>query len=314
MSMKANPTAIGAFIVGAVLLFISLLLVFGTGEMFKDSTRHVLYFDGSLQGLRVGAPVTMKGVKIGEVKKIRINVYPGDHVEILTEVQIDVTGDNSIYVIGDEEDVTTTAQLIEDGLRAQLGTQSLLTGLLYIELDFFPDSKADLKNLGSSPYVELPTMPTELEQFTQALEKVDLNKISETLQSTLEGVDRLVNHPRLPVLVDNVDKALVDIQSLANSLESDFSLLTQDATPVLKNSNALLVNLNKELPIIQRQLEEALSKIEGAGESADFILSDDSPLMYELIQASQSIGDAADQLRALSQTLETKPESIIKGK
>lgn len=313
MNLKASPAAIGAFIIGSVMIFIALVIFFGSGSLFKDVARYVLYFDGSLQGLRPGAPVSMRGVEIGEVKRIRLNVYRQQGVEILTEVIIEVDNER-YYQVDDTEQGSSVDQLIEDGMRAQLRTQSLLTGLLNIEFGFYPGTVVNLKNLGSSPYLELPTIPTELEVFTRQLEKMDLDKMRGNLENILQGMDELVNHPDNFLLLKNMDKALVDIQSLANSLESDIAELQQDVGPLLRNTNTLVEGLNKQLPETVANLNASLEQLERTGQGAEFILSDDSPLMYELIQATQSIGDAADQMRALSQTLENKPESILKGK
>ena len=74
MNKKTSPTLIGAFIVGAVVLLVIAVIAFGSGRLFKQSKEFVLYFDNSVNGLRVGAPVKFKGVEIGSVKDIRLQL------------------------------------------------------------------------------------------------------------------------------------------------------------------------------------------------------------------------------------------------
>jgi paraquat-inducible protein B len=153
MSKKASPVAIGVFVLGAIAIVLIGTVFFGASTFFDRTEKFVLYFDGSLQGLKVGAPVSMKGVQVGTVKTISINVYENKQLDVFTEVVIEVNIDN-FHQMGDHKVHTGAQQLVHDGLRAQLRLQSLLTGLLYVELDFFPRSAVDLKNLQASKLPE----------------------------------------------------------------------------------------------------------------------------------------------------------------
>jgi paraquat-inducible protein B len=74
MNKKISPAVIGAFVIGAVALIIIAILVFGSGRLFRQTRDFVLYFDNSVNGLRIGAPVKIKGVEIGSVKDIRLQL------------------------------------------------------------------------------------------------------------------------------------------------------------------------------------------------------------------------------------------------
>ena len=67
MARRANPAMIGAFVLGALFLAVAALVAFGGGKLFKRTQAHVAYFEGSLKGMAIGAPVTFNGVKIGSV-------------------------------------------------------------------------------------------------------------------------------------------------------------------------------------------------------------------------------------------------------
>ena len=72
MSKTANKTLIGAFAVGAAALLLLAVAVFGSGMLFKETARFVLFFDRSVSGLSVGSPVVFQGVPVGRVTDIRL--------------------------------------------------------------------------------------------------------------------------------------------------------------------------------------------------------------------------------------------------
>src|SRR5690606_27386262 len=132
MSRRVSPTAVGSFVLAMAFLTVLLVLLFSGGNWFAESRRYELLYDTSVIGLNVGAPVTLKGVPIGQVQAIRARMY-GDSLEVLNSVVIEVRAD-ALELMGNGEDsAEIVASLIERGLGAQLRLQSLLTGLLYVE-------------------------------------------------------------------------------------------------------------------------------------------------------------------------------------
>ena len=140
MATKTNPTVIGAFIVGAVGLMIAAVLVLSGGQWFTDKDRFVLYFEGSVNGLNVGAPVKFRGVEVGTVTGVRALYNPKDYtawIQVVAEVEPGRFSEVVDGVIAPASSSTPddVKMLIEQGLRAQLEVQSMVTGLLFIELD-----------------------------------------------------------------------------------------------------------------------------------------------------------------------------------
>ena len=86
---KNKSFAIGAFIVGALLVVFFALLFFSGGRIFSQKERVVMYFDGSVQGLQIGAPIKLKGVVLGEITDIQIN-FQSDDKPALTAVTADL--------------------------------------------------------------------------------------------------------------------------------------------------------------------------------------------------------------------------------
>src|SRR5439155_9984162 len=150
------------------------LAVLGSGTLFKKSHKFICFFRGSLNGLNVGAPVKVRGVQIGSVAEIRLRLDPSDG---RFKAERGVLGSLPVILDVDESQLTARGGtgealkpeelngMIKHGLRAQLGTESLLTGLLYIEVDLHPGTPLKLMlEPGSSPYLEIPTIPTNLQQ------------------------------------------------------------------------------------------------------------------------------------------------------
>ena len=84
-----NQAVIGAFVVGAVVLAVVGVIVFGSGKMFQKVNHYVMYFEGSVKGLNIGAPVTFRGVKIGSVVEISLHVNPENlkfHIPVVIEI------------------------------------------------------------------------------------------------------------------------------------------------------------------------------------------------------------------------------------
>jgi len=129
MGKRANPTVIGAFIVGAVALIVIGLLIFGRGRFFADTRKFVLYFDGSVKGLNVGAPVDFQGVRVGSVINVRVQYLPQNGA-FRTPVYIEVEP-GSIQAMGARKDDADRRQfmqsLVERGSRSCLSTSSSRT-------------------------------------------------------------------------------------------------------------------------------------------------------------------------------------------
>ena len=143
MNKKISPALIGAFVLGAVGLLVIAILVFGSGRLFRQTKEFVLYFDNSVNGLRVGAPVKFKGVEIGSVKDIRLQLEKNQElnkIPVIIEIDLEkLTSRGATAVVAENRESFQEA-IVERGLRGQLLMESLVTGLLYVGLDFFPDT------------------------------------------------------------------------------------------------------------------------------------------------------------------------------
>jgi paraquat-inducible protein B len=197
MGSKVSPTVIGAFVVGAIICMVAGVLLFGGGKFFTEKQPYVLFFDSSVEGLNVGAPVIFRGVQVGQVTEISAIADP-ETFDVRIKVMVEVV--QGVIKVGEEgerfkDHREGVQRLIQRGARASLRMQSFVTGLLYVAVDFYPGTP--IKLLGLDPaYPELPTVPSDLEQLKATLQQAmgELKNLPlETLFSELLGLLKRAN-------------------------------------------------------------------------------------------------------------------------
>ncbi|MDB6062703.1 MAG: paraquat-inducible protein [Verrucomicrobiaceae bacterium] len=318
MSRNANPVTVGAFVVGTLLLAFLMLLFFSGGHWWSKRDRYVLIYDTSIKGLNIGAPVTIKGVKIGEVTDIKARMY-GDSLSIFNTVTVDIDP-KMLERDGERDGGELIDELIKRGLCAQLRLQSLLTGLLYVDVDFHPDKIAQIKKI-PSPYKQIPTTPTDLEQLTRDLESIDVNKLGENLQQIVNGVNQFVNDSSLQNLVKNVEETLIAVRTSADAVKLQANRFGNAVIPLAEHGDQTVVELNRALPEMTVKLDQTLAALQQTAAALQqtsanttYLTSEDSPLLYRIEAAAASVNGAAEQVRRLTDTLEHHPEALIYGK
>jgi paraquat-inducible protein B len=329
MNKKMSPAVIGAFVLGAVALIVIAILVFGSGRLFRQTREFVLYFDNSVNGLRIGAPVKFKGVEIGSVKDIRLQLEKGAEVnKIPVIIEIDL---KKLTSRGAQADITVNREMfqqaiVDRGLRGQLEMESLVTGLLFVALDFLPGTPLNLVQQagGDYEYPEVPTLPTTLEQAKDAvtrimskLEDIDFKELDANLQATLKGVNRTVNSPEiesvlrsLARVMPKVDEAVVNIRNLAGTMDDKVKVLADDLQHTSADARLALKQAGDAL----KQTEETMKRAEAAVANIEALSDLDSPVNYELVKGLRDVSTAARSLRSLTDYLERNPRAPIFGK
>lgn len=309
MSRRANPVAIGAFVVGAVVLLVIGIMAFGSGAFFQNTTTYVMFFGGDVSGLRVGAPVTFRGVPLGTVTDIRATLQRRRQ---RVETRIAVYAELQEGAIDIGEDIPSPGEahegyrlLIDNGLRAQLQWQSLVTGQLFVQLDLHPDEPAIF--VGGDPDVlEIPTIPTPLEMaqrsIRRVLERLDelpLEEIVQNLNRTLEGAGKLLNADSTMRAVENLDAAVDEWRETIQGIGGRVDALSDEVGQTLASARGAI--------------EEARRAIADARGTVG-ALSEDSALRYEVSTLLAEATEAARALRTLAETLERNPESLLTGR
>ena len=316
MSEKQQTVAIGAFVLGAGLIAI-LLLIYLLGSGFGKTEKVVMVFDGSVKGLNVGAPLALRGVKVGEVTDIDL-ILDSAKTNVIMQIEANFDAQN-IHRKGITE-TDLTEELISRGLRAQLNSQSLLTGLLYVELDFHPESPLNLVDI-DSPYLQFPTIPTNLERITKKLEDLDISKLTDELESISNGVNTLVSSKQFQNLPADLANTLESVRELAAQMRTQLSSSGPKLNTVLDEAAVTVASANAQIPklatLVQtnlKTLNEAIAAFEKGMNGIDGLVSPDSATLYQLNMALQEMTRAGRSLQALSNTLEAQPESLLRGK
>ncbi len=334
MSRKANPATIGLFVVVALGLLVAGILLFSTGSLFSDSSRHAVFFQGSVRGLTVGSPVLFKGVRVGQVTEITLEVN-GTSLDINAPVIIEIE-DDQFKTVGEiderweqagEDDVINA--LIERGLRAQLQMQSFVTGQLAVQLDFLPGTDARYRMPKYSHYAdmhEIPAVVSDMEEvarraqkFVEELQNVPVAEIGQQVQDTLGAIERLaasaelagaiaaarslMESPEIPAAIANVSRAADRADSAMHAVTELAGSAGNSLPPVLEEANAALAGLREVLVEAQTTLSATRATL---GRDSDFRVRINL-LMDEMTRTSQS-------LRALTEMIQQQPESLLRGR
>jgi paraquat-inducible protein B len=305
MAKQANRMMIGGFVVLAVILLAASLVVFGSGKFFQKTLKFVLYFDESVKGLSVGAPVLFQGVQVGSVTSI---VIQADLAKMKTQIPVIIEIEPDRWQVhgGERNPRKNVQKLIEMGLRAQLIMQSFITGQLMIELDFHPGTPVILKNINKE-YAEIPTIPSTAEQLSRALGELDLKGLEKHLESTLAGVDQVVNNPNLTASIGALKDTLQDASKLLTRVDRQVDPLADDVKKAVKDFGKLANNVDSRVGGVATGLDKTMSTARGA-------ISEDSPLMVELENTLKEISAMSGSLRQLANYLDQHPEALIRGK
>lgn len=305
MNKRLNPTLIGAFVFGAITLLVVSIIIFGSGRLFQKTYEFILYFDSSVEGLNAGAPVKIRGVEIGTVKNILLSVDPseeGFNVPVIVELNPSQITDKglSAAALGDP---MAFESAIDRGLRGRLELQSVLTGLLAISLDVYPDSPVVLRQELGGEYQEIPTLPTPLEEVGTAITKViaqlkevDFKKLIDLTTETIHGLNQLVNAPETQGLTRSLDATNKGLQELITLTSEQFDLLSSRVDTTIQRTDAALTKTSDVLTEIK------------------FMVEEDSPLRHDVSRALNEITSAARSVRDLADYLDRNPNALLYGK
>jgi paraquat-inducible protein B len=302
-SRKANPAVIGGFVLGALALSVAAALVLSSGRLFQKSSRWVIFFDTPVTGLDIGAPVRFRGVQLGSVVEVAAFVDAAKDI-VATPVYIEIMQGAVRLPEGVVSDPQPTVKrwIRERDFRAQLKSQSFVTGKLYVDVGFHPKTPLDLKGLDPTT-PEIPAVPTQMEEIerlfetaAKRIEAMPLQEIAENLAGATASLDELLADPALKSSVANLDGALAETRALMAKVNEGYDGIEADVTGTLEQAEATLA-----------RMDEAVAEIRG-------LVAPGSPLNYEILVALEEITGAARSIRALGDALDRDPNQLIFGK
>lgn len=344
MRYRPNPKLIGAFVLGATFLAVVAVAVLGGNRLFQTTRTAVAYFDQSVAGLSTGAPVTFRGVRVGQVTDINLRVETDElsaRIPVFMEFQLDRIewAGNKGFT---QEQVD---RLIERGLRAKLVSQSFVTGQLAVELGFEPKVPARLVG-AREDMPEIPTAPGGLEQLKSSLEDLPLRDILTRTMSTMNRINELLNQPAVQELAPQALTVLQEYRGLAQDLRGKVGPLVDQVNQSADTANQTLDRTNQAVEKIEQELTRTLrsvrqvtdtlnarlgplaDKIERSSDaatgamrqteqtmaSANSVIEPGSATHRDLRRALDEFARAARSVRELAQQLERNPNALITGK
>jgi paraquat-inducible protein B len=330
MSQKASATAIGAFVLGAIALVITALLTFGSGKFLKDVENYVLVFRGNAKGLNIGAPVSFRGVKFGSVSDIQL-IWDASTDQAFVEVLVEVDGDAFREVesqpgVDRAEDKQVLPYLIDNlGLRAKLAPLSLVTGQLYIEFDFFPDTEAKLYGFNTK-YDEFPTLPSTIEELegilrtaVDNLKDLPFREILDKLASAVEGISSVLDKPAIKDTPEVLHRALLNLRDLTGKLNEQVTPLTESLTQTSDEANAAFADMRQIMRDERGDIVRLAESVESAAGQAREVLKQTGTVISAVDAAAidrlvQELSRAAVSIRVFADYLDRHPEALIRGK
>lgn len=341
---KANSKLIGAFVFGAVLLFMGAMFLFGSRDIFKERNCFVAYFEQSINGLNVGDPVKFRGIEVGYVAALE-GVYDPETSIVLPKVLLEFEPEALKNAKAETGKGTIFISLVDRGMRASLKSQSLVTGQLYVSLDFHPDNKARYLSNGTDKWPEMPTIDSGLGELFSALEGLPLDELVTQITSTLTSIEQVVSNQGISRSADYLPTLLATVNStigsIGNFTETDLLETTGQIRTTLANSdqsisqltdkltNETLVVLNEsmrsltktlteetlvELNTSMQKFEDVMEQLELTLETAQSRLDPADPLTYELTNTMREVARMSSSVKSLTDFLEAHPESLLRGR
>ncbi|WP_103029272.1 MlaD family protein [Salinibacter altiplanensis] len=335
MSQRVSPTLIGLFVVGALALGVVGVGAFGSGHFFEQRTTFISYFDESVNGLDVGAPVKFKGVPIGEVTDINLRVDLENEtfqVPVQYAINLDPVTDTSGARLNLDDPALLRAQ-IEDGLRAQLQLESIVTGKLYVELTYISNPDSAVLAQGPPSRLSIPTELSPLAKLGEGasglvtnLRQFDVTQINENLvtflvnaNDKLEALDAEAINRSALTTIESV-REVVESEEVRTTLQ-DMPKATERLRATIKDAQSLIQRLDRgveptadELETTSRQLRKTLKRMRRTMTEVDQTLSTDSGVGYQMNEALSNLSEATEALRVLIQSLERNPSMFLRGR
>lgn len=315
MSQRASSTLIGVFVVTAIILAVTVFLLVGNVGLFENREKVIMYFTGSVDGLNKGAPVNVRGVKVGTVTDINIEFHPVDgdfYIPVI--VQFEPYAVESVRTMQlPDPDAEHLKYMIEKlGLRAQLKLQSVLTSQMAIQLDYHPETAFQYHGNGKLP--EIPTIPMTFEKISEQLQDLPLEQIINDITSSLSSINEIVSSPDVMDAIRSLNKTMKTVDELARNINDKLQPLAGNANKTLGSVDQLVQNVNRNVQPLADNTIRALLDAQKTLSEIEALLNEDSTQIYNLNIALDEIAIAARSIRNFAETIERQPEILLRGR
>jgi paraquat-inducible protein B len=305
----AKPALVGAFVLSGLALLLVALMLFAGTRLFKREVHAVTYFQGSVAGLEVGAPVTFRGVRVGSVTRIGVSINMKDlsaRIPVYMEMNPSTV---KLAGYGPNDPKTVFRRLLLAGLEAQLGMQSLVTGQLRVDLDFKPNAHATYLG-GNARGDEIPSSPSSLETLESEIADLPLKQIAQNANQTLESIKRVTDAlgPRVGPMLDSLKQT------------SDAAHGTMDAAHLAAaHIDTLAIEGKQQLTDNGDALKGVLASSDRTVRDADALVlslnemtAPNSRIRDDLQSTTRDLAASASSLRNFTHEIERNPSDLLK--
>lgn len=317
-----RSTAVGAFVLGAVVLAVFAILLFGGRSWFTNNLRVVVFFQDSVAGLEVGAPVTLRGVKVGTVRSMKVYLKLPELVPVIPvylSIQPGMVAWTNGSLRAGKADVDLAVQA---GLRAQLSPQSLVTGQLTINLDFYPGTAPTLiGEAGDVP--EIPSIPSDLQHIKDEIADLRLPELAEKARVALTGINQVVGelNGKVGPIADSVRQTSDAARATLETATAAVTQVQHDASRALGDIDHLAVSTQGQISDTAKQIQEVLTSVNRTMAKADTVVGSlndmtapRAPMRGDLEAAVRDLAASASSLRNFSHELERNPSALLLGR
>jgi len=310
MSQKPNPTLIGLFIVLGIALGATGLFLFGSSKLFIKTTDVIVYFDESLNGLDEGAPVKYRGVIIGSVKRVMVhfNQATNDYsMPVILELQHHLLH-RRLREPGETFSEASIKARVNGGLRASLETDSLVTGVLYVDISPRPNAAEPRFHQLEKTYPEVPSQPTQIQQLFNNLASLDVQAITTNVSALVDKLDIVLSNLRTGEMSTAVTNTLASLNQLITSPE--ITNILAGARTTMDQYRVLADSLTNSLA----EANHTLAQLRGTADNLRSMLRPDAPLEHDLEQLLQQLAGTAESVSTLVEFLKQHPNALLTGR
>ena len=335
MMRRANATRIGLFVVVGLSLLVAAIVAVSGGRLFASNERAVMYFKGSVYGLQLGAPVVFRGVRLGSVVSIGV-VHDGasGRFDIPVVAELDRNLIDEMQPTGSASPPLTVVALVAQGLTAQLSTQSLLTGLLYVDLELRPTASvpapvaasasasasastststpasasasaptrvpAAARVTAGSAMVEIPTIGTPMQAFKDQLDNLNLGQLVADVSSIAGSTRQFVSGPKLQQALADMAQIAADLKQLTARLDKRIDPLANTVQATLADTRRVAGQLGAAADRVGASADRVgttAERVAGTAGQVDALLASGAPLLQSLQRAADELARSATSLR-----------------
>lgn len=329
MKTKFSPTIVGAFVIGGFALLVVALLTFGGINFFQKPQRFIVFFDESTQGLDLGSPVKLYGVRIGRVADLNVRYDETKNrsvVAVVCEFNRDIVTDTKGMPlnVADRAELQT---LVDRGLRAQLSPQGLATGLLFVELEFFNPQEYPVAEMSlDARYAVVPAVPSAISGFQNSLteiltnlKKTDFVGISKGVTGLIADTRKQLNSVDLKGVTDQWKQTGAQVGALATGPEikqtfESLNLAVAELRRAIAKVDAQVEPVGKDLHATLAEAQKAIQGFNEATGAARSFISSHAGIGDEVGETMEHLNDAADAVKRLADFLERNPNALITGR